>query len=136
MSNFITGVVNEYYATAGEAEAGLLPVWRDEVYARQSLRDPAQWDVLRLTVQPVLPRGHHGKLTELLVIAALMNPSFGNEVQTIAKGVDVRTAFDMVRQHEESPPALLFEDEAHDLYTLKQVRELENSNTDWQRFKF
>ncbi len=127
MSNFITGVVNEYYASQEDPDIGLMPLWRDEVYARQSLRDPAQWDVLRLSVQPVLPRGGAGKLSPLLMVALAMNPVADNAVRTIARGVDMKAAFDMVRQHEVEPPAQF---EGH---ILKQVREPENSLTDWKR---
>lgn len=131
MSNFITGVVNEYYASAEDAADGLMPVWRDEVYARQSLRDPAQWDVMRLSVQPLLPRGCSGDLSRLLMVALAMNPLSGNDVRTVARGVDLKTAFDMVRAHELTPPALFCADDVAN-YTLKQVREPENGATDWQ----
>ena len=135
MTDFITGVVNEYYASKEDADIGLMPLWRDEVYARQSLRDPAQWDVLRLSVQPLLPRGHHGLLNGLALMALALNPAAGHEVQTIAHGVDLKTAFDMVRQHEITPPVLSDAGAAADGYTLKQVREPENSLSDWRRLQ-
>lgn len=135
MADFITGVVNEYYASAEDAAAGLLPVWRDEVYARQNLRDPAQWDVMRAVIHPVLPRGTAlGQLYSYALLAAVLDAASGHEVQTVARSVDLKTAFDMVRQHEMSPPALPF-DEGASSYTRRQVREPANSMSDWKRLK-
>lgn len=138
MSDFITGVVNEYYNSEEDAAAGMMPVWRDEVYARSCMDDPTKWDVRRLTVQPLMPRGirlPHQVQNLFLIAAAQMSLPAQNEIVTIAHRVDVKTAFNMVRQHEIEPPAISTTGDTPRLYTLKQVREPEDGLTDWQHLK-
>lgn len=131
----ITGAVNEYYSTATEAEAGELPVWCDEVYARRCPNDATKWDVRRLTVRPVMPKGTRlpGDLQMLFLIAAAQMSLPQNEMVTIAHRVDLKTAFDMVRAHEVSPPLPVGKTAAS--YVLKQVCAPEDSSTHWAQLQ-
>jgi len=130
----ITGAVQHYYASQDAADKGYCPVWVDEVYARRSYLT-GLWDVNRITVQPLLPPGTTlpPKLSLLICAIAPLMPV--DDVVTIAKGVDMRTAFDLVRQHEVNPmPLGLAEPEEQSLVRVT-VRKPEDSSTHWEQLK-
>lgn len=130
----ITGAVQQYYVSQDAADKGLCPVWVDEVYARRS-RLTGLWEVHRNTVQPWMPPGAKlpPKLSLLICALAPFMPIDGPV--TLAKSVDMRTAFDLVRQHEVSPmPLGLPEAEERSLVRVT-VRKPEDSSTHWEQLK-
>lgn len=130
----ITGAVQHYYTTQDAADKGHCPVWADEVYARRS-RLTGLWDVNRITVQPMLPPGVKlpSKLSLLVCALAPLLPA--DDVVTIAKGVDMRTAFDMVRQHETDPMPLGLSPQEEQALVRVTVRKPEDSLTHWEQLK-
>lgn len=126
----ITGAVQQYYASQAAADKGHCPVWVDEVYARRS-RLTGLWDVNRITVQPLLPPGTRLPAKISLLVSALVPFMPVDDVVTIAKGVDMRTAFDMVRQHETDPLPLGLDEQAESDLVRVTVRKPEDSLTHW-----
>lgn len=129
ITTHITGAVNEYYPDQAMADIGILPVWRDTMYARRSLADPAVWKVTRMTVQPLLPKGL--KLPPVLAIALAISVPDNSDISTLE--VSLKIAFDMVRDHEMNPPSL--RNDAQGQLVLKQMRPPEDSNTHWEQLK-
>lgn len=107
MRDLITGVVNEYYSSPGEAGLGLLPDFTDEVFARFDI-DHQSWVMFRVQGCPALPYDliENMGFKVLTLVQGVMAFGQGLDCRIIGKGLSLQQAFDAVRAHEKTPPAL------------------------------